>query len=342
MSDGLSEVIKKLIVSLDDRKAFHSLDACTQDMLDRALDRVIEGTDQKIRLVPGYKRKLHKSILTSLEYVDSLIDQIPPPIELNSNHYASNTYLRNIFPTMAGLQKVFNQSWELREYFEEAEHQQSTESCVLLCMRKDEQTILGMQLEGDQVIKDVMQIRVSFAGHQIYAPAADELDARRELKCCIFEGLVGNALGQLSELREKRRQLETKQQILHSRLRRHLGSSVDKNNYITTAEETVSRRNDERQLEQVEQELIRIGYVTPEICLSVVNAILMQPEEFVSLKNTSMLLDSGGIKRPDKRRSPSISEIQFSEVQIKGAPPRVVTLAKIKREEVSVPRVNLN
>ena len=242
---------------------------------------------------------------------------------------------------MSGLQKVFNTSWELKEYFDEPEHQRSTESCALLCMRKKEVTVLGMQLEGEQVIKDVKQTRVSFAGHQIYAPGDDELDTRRELKCCMFEGLVLNALDKISELREKRRQLETEQQILNSRLRQYAGESVGHEALGTTTEAAVNRRKDEIKLAQVVQELNEIGYVSPEMCLNLVNAILSQPEDFVSLKNTSMMLDRAGIKRSDKEHSHSINQMQFSEVRIKGLPPRVVTLAKIKREEVSAPPAKL-
>jgi hypothetical protein len=333
MSSSLTEVIKHLLDAMDEKRQFQSLNATTQQMLDRAIERVIDGTDQRIRAVPDYKRKLYKSILKSLEYADRLIQQVPSPIELDSDHYVYDPYLRVFFPTKTGMLKVFQQSSELQAYFSEAEHSKDAMSCALLCMRKSEDTVLGMALAGDHVIKEVKQTRVNFAGHRIYSPAESETAARRELKCCIFEGLVDNALARISVLRQRRQQLESEQQILSTRLRSHK-SSFDINHASQTTDND-SLRHQALQLEKIEQELAEIGYVTPETCLELVNQILSQPEAFVSLHNVTMRVDKSGIKRVDQGPSDSVCDLHLSEVTIKGHPPRVVTLAKINRKELT-------
>lgn len=320
---------------MDERREFSTLDQATQEMLDRALDRVIDGTDGRIRLVPGYKRKLHKAILRSLGYIDRIIERIPHPIDLNISHFVSDPYIRAFFPTLDGLKKVFSKSDELHDYFTEDEHINDAESCALLCMSKEEETILGMELEGDYLVKDVKQTRVTFASHRIYAPAETEPNARRELKCCLFEGLVTNALDEICEHREQRDQLELEQQILSSRLRRH-GSNINEDPELDKiAKDHAKQQNQTQRLKEVETELQRIGYVTPEVCLDLVNAVLSQPEDFVSLKNISMRLDKSGIKRVGQgKTTQSVCDLHLSEVQIKGLKPRVVTLAKIRRDEL--------
>ncbi len=337
MSASLTEIIRHLLDSMDEKRKFQSLDEQTQLMLDKALERVIDGTDHRIRAVPGYKRKLYKSILKSLEYADRLIEQVPSAIELDSDHFVIDPYIRVFFPTKNGLVKVFQQSSELKEYFTDARHAGDSESCALLCMRKYEENILGMELEGDHVVRDVKQTRVTFAGHRIYSPAESESSARRELKCCIFEGLVNNALAKISELRKRRQELESEQQILHSRLRSHkTGVDINSDPQSMTAA-TSELHNEALQLEQIEQELSELGYVTPETCLEFVNDILSQPEEFVCLQNISLKVDKSGIKRVSEEPSRSVCELQLSEVTIKGHPPRVVTLAKIPRKELDSP-----
>lgn len=333
MSTSLSDVIKNLLESMDEKRKFQSLDQHTQDILDRAIERVTDGTDNRIRAVPGYKRKLYKSILKSLEFADKLIDQVPGAIELDSDHFVIDPYIRVFFPTKNGLMKVFQQSSELKQYFTDAAHANDSESCVLLCMRKFEETILGMELEGDQVIKDVKQTRVTFAGHRIYSPAESESSARRELKCCIFEGLVDNALAKISELRKRRQQLESEQQILNSRLRSQK-PGVDIHGHPQAMAVTAELNNEALQLEQIEKELSELGYVTPETCLGFVNDILSQPEEFVCLQNITMRVDKSGIKRATEAQSQAVCDLHLSEVTIKGHPPRVVTLAKIHRKEL--------
>lgn len=316
-----------LLQSLDQKKELKSLDPDVQDMLDRALDRVVEGTDSKITLVSNYKQKLYQSVVKSLEYADGMIEQIPEPIELGSDQLADNPYVRAFFYTIAGLKKTCSQSSELKEFFQDIEHSQLSESCALLCMRKKEETVLGMKLEGDKVIKDVMQTQVTFTNQRIQSPAENETMARRELKCCIFEGMVENALANISELRARRRHLETERQILSSRLRSHHDGIVNHGGLSDLEKE-------ETQLEQVRQELQEIGYVTPEASLDQVNATLGHPEDYVSIENISINVDRQGILKPDDERSGSISKLNFSEVSIQRQPPRVVTLVRIQRDGI--------
>jgi len=321
--------------SLEQKRKFQSLDEHTQQMLDRAIERVIDGTDHRIRAVPGYKKKLCGSIIKALEYADRLIEQVPSPIDLDSDQFVFDPYLRIFFPTKHGMLQMFNQSSELKEYFGDVHHAGESESYALLCMRESEEIVLGMELEGDHVIKDVKQTRVNFTGHRIYAPAQSESAARRELKCCIFEGLVDNALGRISALRKRRQELESEQQILSSRLRSHKPIQLFAQDTQMPAKVDNELHNDALRLEKIERELTELGYVTPETCLDLVNEILSEPELFVNLHNVSMRVDKSGIRRDDREPSMKLCDLNLSKVTIKGHPPRVVTLAKINRKELA-------
>ena len=314
-----------LLQSLDQKKELKSLDSDAQDMLDRALDRVVEGTDRKISLVSGYKQKLYQSIIKSLEFADSMIEQIPQPIELGSDQLSANPYVRAFFYTVSGLEKTCAKSSELKEFFQDPEHGQASEGCALLCMRKVEETVLGMELEGERVIKDVMQTQITFTNQRIQSPAENEQMVRMELKYCIFEGLVNNALENISVLRARRRQLETEQRVLGSRLRSH-GKESAKNDLII-AEKKI-------ELEQIQQALEDIGFVTPEASLEQVNLTLGNPQDYVSIESISLNLDRQGILRPDEDLSNSISKLDLSEVSIQGQLPRVVTLVRIQRDDL--------
>ena len=331
MSATLRGILGSLLESLEQRKELKTLDPATQELLDRALEKVVEGTDSKITLVPGYKRKLYKAIIKSLQYADELIEQIPQPIELSSNKLVSDPYVRAFFYTTNGLQKACHQSYELKEFFQESK---SSESCAMLCMRKVEQTVLGMQLEGDHVLNDVKQTRVSFVSHRIQSPAEEESLARKELKCCIFEGLVTNALANISALRARRRELETEQQRLTSRIRSKNGVVTGLGASQVGFIEGVGTRNDAGKLEQIELELNQIGYITPEVSLNQVNTTFEHPEDFISMKKLSINLDKSGILRSSNDQSHSVHRLNLSEVTIKGQPSRVVTLVKINGDEL--------
>jgi len=329
MSMPLKKIVSHLLDRMAERRQLHALDARTRPALDEALESVIEGTDTKIRLVPNYRERLYHAILRSLDYVDHLINKIPDAIELDGHRFTTDPCIRAFFPTLEGMRKVCHQSSELRDYFSEPEYRNKSESCVLLCMEKKEQRVLGMELKDDRVIRDVAQIRVSFSGHHIYSPADSEANARRELKCCLYEGLVNNALDKISALRMQRYQLETRQHILHTRLR-------ERRNKGGSGQDRRSEQEIREELMRVEGELQAMGYVTPEVCLEIVKETLSRPEAFVSLEVEDLKLCKSGLKPSADDSSEEVFDLVFSEVRIKGEKPRVVTLAKIHREDAGV------
>ncbi|MEJ2309174.1 MAG: hypothetical protein P8Z78_07640 [Gammaproteobacteria bacterium] len=331
---ALHDLVHRLYEQMVERKAFTQLDDMSRAMIDRALEKVIDGTDSRIRLVPNYKRKLFKSIITALDHADRLVEQIPYTIDLDSRHFIDDPYTRALFPTLSGLRRVCHQSSELREFFRESEHWNASQSTALLCMHRNEETVYGMELDGDHVIKDVCQQRVTFDDHHLYSPAEDEQEARLGLKCCIFEGLVNTALANLSQMRKRRLELETRQQVLNARIRSQgrLGSTSP--DFQRLVRERGDLGSEERELKSIEKELEEIGYLTPENCLQQVSATLSDPEKFIRVKNLSYRLDNNNIIRNKSDASHKSRKLHFAEVRIMGEQPRVVTLARINRQDV--------
>jgi hypothetical protein len=195
-------------------------------------------------------------------------------------------------------------------------------------MHKHEDTVYGMELEGEHIVKDVCQRRVLFDDHQVYSPAEDESSTRLGLKCCMFEGLVNNALANISMLRIRRRELETQQRILNARIRSHSRVSADTGQQIQLLDA-------KEKLKKVEKELNRLQYMTPDVCLEQVKKTLEQADQYIRLKKISYRLDGDNIvrsKHDDKHKG---KKLRFSEIIISGQQPRIVTLAKINRSDVS-------
>jgi hypothetical protein len=334
VSLALHDLVHHIYQEMQDRKAFAEMDLKTRAMLDRALEKVIDGTDNRIRLVPNYKRKLFKSILVALQYADNLVQQIPHTIDLDSKHYTDDPYIRALFPTIDSLRNVCHQSSELRDFFSDIQHHDTPEGMVLLCMQKHEETVFGMELKGEHVVKDICQQRITFDDHHLYSPAEDEEEARLGLKCCIFEGLVNNALANISRLRKRRLELETQQQMLNGRLRSQSRIDMSSPNFHRLVRERSDLEQKQEQLRTIERELDEIGYLTPENCLQHVNATMSHPEEFIRVKNFSFRLDRGNIIRSKNETAFKSRKLQFSEVRIKGEKPRIVTLARINRRDV--------
>ena len=82
------------------------------------VESVVDGTDSKIRLVPGYKKKLQNVIYPALEFSDDLVNQIPPPIEVSSSTFRSDPYVNAFFTNVADLRSIFRHSSEIQDYMD--------------------------------------------------------------------------------------------------------------------------------------------------------------------------------------------------------------------------------
>ena len=297
------------------------------------VERVIDGIDGRIRLVSGYRKKLQHVIRNSLDFTDSLIDRFPGAIEVSSRTFVSDPYVNAFFSNTRDVQTIFSQSSEIREFMEDIAHGEITQCCALLCMRKTEKTVLGVELDGDILKKDVKQIAVNFSDHRIYSPASTEAETRQGLKQCLFEGLVTNTLERVVQLRLSNQRLQNERQMLQARLR-HAQYLLDRQIERPTSEIDGKREIEELKLklEKTEEDLRKIHLATPQVSLEQVVEVFSNPEKFVRLQESTLRLNKMGIKI-DAAATQPCNTLNLTEVSIGELLPRVVTLARFPREE---------
>ena len=86
--------------------------------------------------------------------------------------------------------------------------------------------ILGMDLVGDRVQKDVAQVTVSFSGHRLLDPGCSEAETRRQLKRRAFDHLLSLALTRIAGMRVEREDLKRQRDLLRRKLAALEGESV--------------------------------------------------------------------------------------------------------------------
>jgi hypothetical protein len=296
------------------------------------VESVVDGTDSKIRLVPGYKKKLQNSVQSSLEFADDLVNQIPSSIEVSRSTFTTDPHVNAFFTNVTDLQSIFSRSSEIHDYMEDS-HDSSAHCCALLCMARTEKTVMGMELSGDMLKRDVMQVAVSFSDHRIYSPAPSEPEAREGLKLCLLQGLVSNALERVAKLRLASHHLRSQHQMLHARLRRYQQKSRDIKPRVLMDDSTLRDMEEtSRELEGIEQQIMKIPRLTPQVVLEQVVDVFSQPDDFVRLSKSSLRLNKMGIKISDDSTQPG-NLLDLTEVTIGDDRPRVVTLATFPKKE---------
>lgn len=300
------------------------------------VENVVDGTDSKIRLVPGYKKKLQGIIQSSLEFADDLVDQIPETIEVSGRTFGSDPYVNAFFTNVTDLQSIFSHSSEIRDYIEDT-HEDNGSCCALLCMRRTEKTVMGMELSGSMLKRDVLQVAVSFADHRIYSPTRSEAETREGLKNCLIQGLTTNALERIAKLQLASHRLQSQRQMLQARLRRYRQKAREVaqdarsgNKIAQTIEET------SQELGKTEEQMLHTPLLTPQVVLQQVTDVFSNPDDFIRIRKFPLSLNKLGIKVNDNSSQP-VNKLNLTEVSIGNEHPRVITLATFPRKEL-IPR----
>jgi hypothetical protein len=311
-----------------------------QPVLPLVIEKVIDGTDSRIRLVNGYRKKLQPSVDTALEFVDDLVSRIPGSIFISQSTFQTDPYVNAFFVNTDDVRGIVAHSSEISDFVELYGSRTELQCCCLLCMRKTARPVLGMALSGDILRRDVRQIAVSFSDHHIYSPAPDETAAREGLRTCLLDGLITGALASLMQNKRHHYQLQSDRHTLYARLR-HLEykartATLQGGEGAAIAEGIATTRGKIRMLEDG---LMRLRPSTPQVSLDHVNDLFRQPEQYIRMEKSSLKLDKMGMLIDSSSTQPC-NDIDIAEVVIGDELPRVVTLAQFSMSEFA-PRAGL-
>ena len=312
---------------LRDRRAQKARLLRREAVVREAIEQAVDGTDKSIRLALGYQRKLTQATEYCLGYADRLVDAIPASIEFSGKTFASDPRVNAFFVNVESLQNAFSHSSELRDFLDSPENQGLSECCALLCMRKTEKNVFGMQLVGDMVQREVAQISVSFTDYQVGWPAARESETRKSLKQCLFDGVINSVLERMSSDRARTKECHRQRHLLQNKLKTLENQPAD------TADRALQIEQVKARLTAVEERRRKVSRNTPLDYLHQLNHALSHPEELVRLELSSLTLNRFGVKI-DQGSEQKGDRIDLAEVEIGSSNRRVVVLARFPIDEI--------
>lgn len=315
---------------------FRSADSDADDTVAQTIDQIVEGTEPRIRLVPGYRKRLEAAAKTAQSYIDQQVEKIPPPLDANPKAFTTDPKLNSLFVNLDDLQNTFSSSTDLINFFNEPENREASEVYALLCVDETEKTIFGTVLNGDLLQRDVKQTAVNFSKHRILSPAATEAEARAGIKRCIFDGLITYTLQHIAQLKTQKRELEDQQRILQARLRAHVAQQSGLNQLLSSAvvpqEDTTEI---EQQLSETEQKLSEMPASTDALrCyLEEISDLIGHPERYIRVRLISHKLTRMGIK-VDKPDAEDANTIELAQVSIADVLEHVVTIVRYAHDDM--------
>ena len=189
-----------------------------ETLIEEAIERTVDGTDSRLRLLPGYRKRLRKPVIHAIDQVIALVDAIPAPETASLGGYRNDVRLAALFASAEEMLQIFGRDKALSEYLSSHEGRSADSVTTLLLARREEKHILGMDLVGDAVRRDVAQVSVNFTGHHLVEPRSSEAEVRRFLKRRAFDHLLALALSQIAEARVERADLTRQRDLLRRKL----------------------------------------------------------------------------------------------------------------------------
>jgi hypothetical protein len=268
-----------------------------ENLVEQAIERAVDATDPRLRLLGNYQERLRPAILHAIDHVVALVDGFPAVRDAAPQAFGQDPELTACFASPEHIREVFSADQALRDFLD-AEAGDAPERVVaLLVMQRNERNVLGIELTGEILRREVHQVTVSFAGHRLIDPAAAELVARRHLKRRAFDHLLALALHQLATARGERTELEQQYQLLQ---RKHEALEAGRWGF---GEGAAGERPDparlQAQIDDIETEMGSLTAVPDalEAHLEVVAGVLAGAERHIWSGTYPLIVDRSGVKR---------------------------------------------
>ncbi len=248
-----------------------------------AIDRAVSAVEPLLKQAGGYPRIYRKSVATALEYARSLATSVPGPVVLNRESYARDPFVHALFPSIDFIQDAFNASRALQDHH--SKFPSTSELYALMGMRRFEKTMVGMELSGQTIQRDVVQKVVYFTTHTLEDPAPSEEQSRDMVAWSFFDSLVGKVKKRIGARKQDKQSQLQKKDALIARLRvADAGERPALEGELSKALAGIQSATSSLELRNYIEDF---------------EAVLLNPEQHLRLNRIPMILDRMGIRRDD-------------------------------------------
>ena len=269
-----------------------------EDLIERAIERAVDGTDRRLRAVSGYKKRLRPAVVHAIDHVVALVDSLPPPLELDRRNYGSDAELNAYFASVDHMNEVLSRDAEMRVWQKTPDSTDAERVFALLLMEQRERNVLGVALEGNALRHDVAQVTVSFNKHRMVDPAAVEDDTRRLLKRRAFDHLLTLALAGIAEARGEHGDLQRERDLLRSKQAAlasgHWGFGDGTDEAATAAPPDPQAL--EQRIKEIDTQLSTLSTGLLQTHLDVLVDVLAKAEQNLYSKSGALSIDRQGVK----------------------------------------------
>jgi hypothetical protein len=247
-----------------------------------AIKRAIDLVEPRLEHVSGYPNRYREMALRALLHAKNLAEHLPGPIELNSERYVRDPFIRALFAAPNEIENIISLSKAMREY-QRRNPVVEGDLFALMGMRYRQKRVFGMESQGEMIRRDVEQEVLSFEDHTLCCVGVTEAESRALLVWDVFDSLMRRVAQRLAALRQEKLTLDQKKDQLMARLRsasddQRVGVQAELENLLVQQRELAALL-DLQQVAKLFDEELQI------------------PEDYVHLEQRQIQLDGMGVVR---------------------------------------------
>ena len=266
-----------------------------EDLVNSAIERAIDSTDCRMRILPGYAKQLRPAVLHAMDYVVQFVDSLAPPVPMAANTWSQQVTMRAMFSSGERLQEICSRDPAYRDFITNTAGGSNLPLTALLLANYSEKHTFGVDLINDNVMSDVPLTVVSFDEHRLLGLATSETETRHLLKARAYDYLLTLVLKKITARREKREDLLVRKKLLSAKL----GVLARGGGSLSAETSSADRTELQQKLEQIETGLADMGTddTVLQHHLDIVIETLLLAEQQLWLACTSLYMDPSHILR---------------------------------------------
>jgi hypothetical protein len=295
------------------------------------IDRIALETDSTILPVRRFRKKILPSVRNAMAYISGLIVQVPGPVDFDPDRWNHDPLLRAMFISREELIGVLQSTKELKNLFRRTN---ASQAFAILVAEPKEKIFFGTEKNGEIVRRDVPQKSVFFEDFKVFAPAVDLAETRLQVQHRALVSLFSHAVEKITDLQLWKEELEKQQELLEFKVRQPEDTDVKTDSKHAEADDNQTQkslkvlRDINRKLKEIKAELD-----TPEDRLKHLDAVLLNPEQYLRIERVALKLSRLGIRLKPSSTEPA-NEFTVAEFELGKEPKQVLVWIRVKQSSV--------
>ena len=269
-------------------------------LIDAAIERAVDGTDPRLRIVSGYQKRLRGPVTRSVAHVFELVDSLAQPVLANRETWSADSRLSALFTSADRMLDSFAADAALR-----AARQDERTLVGLLASGWSLKRTLGVDVLDGESRRDVKQTILNFEERRLLEVTNDLSETLHGLRQRAFDDILGYVLILLQDRDDTVTSLTGERKLLNRRLELLKQGGWG----FGSASQPANLEEVEEQLQALDEQLASLGGTeqTLDAHLEIIVDVLSRPHDVVSLENREVHMDHLHILRDaDNSRARSI------------------------------------